>query len=294
MRKIVLVILVTVIQNVGIYAQSKGVFGSGIGNSFLDWTYEQNWGGNAYRWAGYLGFNAYRNNDDPKDHYYGVNPYTAKVVLEGSNYGFRWLYDMVGGSQNKNQTQLNELMRLTGKGFLGIGTDAPISSLDVNGTVGVSNGRNFRVVYGAGGHLKDTELSGLVHLPSLSGGNGWTALYAKQGSASKAGVFEGDVLVYGNVKAKEIKVTINEFPDFVFEKDYNLRSLSEVETFIQENQHLPDIPSEEKVKANGISVGEMNAKLLQKIEELTLYMIEVKKIIDKQQREIENLKANQK
>ena len=53
--------------------------------------------------------------------------------------------------------------------------------------------------------------------------------------------------------------------------------MEEVENFIKENNHLPDIPSEKEVLENGIQVGEMNAKLLQKIEELTLYMIEMNK-----------------
>jgi hypothetical protein len=67
--------------------------------------------------------------------------------------------------------------------------------------------------------------------------------------------------------------------DFVFDKSYKLRSLKEIETFIQKNHHLPEIPSAEEVKKNGVDLLEMDAKLLQKIEELTLYMIEMKKEI---------------
>jgi len=65
--------------------------------------------------------------------------------------------------------------------------------------------------------------------------------------------------------------------DFVFKSDYQLRSLKEVETFINENGHLPDIPSDEEVITNGVNVGEIQSKLLQKIEELTLYLIEMEK-----------------
>ncbi|WP_369012981.1 hypothetical protein [Flavobacterium anhuiense] len=65
--------------------------------------------------------------------------------------------------------------------------------------------------------------------------------------------------------------------DFVFKKEYNLRTLEEVEKHIVEKGHLENIPCEEEVLKNGINLGEMNAKLLQKIEELTLYMIEMKK-----------------
>lgn len=79
--------------------------------------------------------------------------------------------------------------------------------------------------------------------------------------------------VNGTIRAKEIKVEAN-WADFVFKEDYSLRNLTEVEEFIIENGHLPDIPTEKEVKAEGISLGEMNSKLLQKIEELTIYVIE--------------------
>jgi len=83
--------------------------------------------------------------------------------------------------------------------------------------------------------------------------------------------------VNGDIKAKEVNVTLEGWADFVFKPNYNLRPLSEVEQFIKTNNHLPEIPSEAEVKENGIGLGEMNAKLLQKVEELTLYLIELKK-----------------
>lgn len=83
--------------------------------------------------------------------------------------------------------------------------------------------------------------------------------------------------VEGKIGAHEIVVTTEGWSDFVFNKDYKLKDLEEVEKFIEENNHLPDIPSEKEVKENGVQVGEMNAKLLQKIEELTLYMIKMNK-----------------
>ena len=88
--------------------------------------------------------------------------------------------------------------------------------------------------------------------------------------------------VEGSVGAREIKVQApgTGWSDFVFEEDYNLRSLKEVENFISENNHLPDIPSETEVTESGINLGEMDAKLLQKIEELTLYLIEQNKKIE--------------
>nr|WP_319570994.1 hypothetical protein [uncultured Draconibacterium sp.] len=83
--------------------------------------------------------------------------------------------------------------------------------------------------------------------------------------------------VDGIIGTREIVVNTDIWSDFVFNNDYKLKSLAEVEKFIEENKHLPDIPSEKEVKENGVQVGEMNAKLLQKIEELTLYMIDMNK-----------------
>jgi hypothetical protein len=88
--------------------------------------------------------------------------------------------------------------------------------------------------------------------------------------------------VNGNIRAKEVKVETANWPDFVFSKDYALPTLQETEKHIKEKGHLPGIPSAQEVKANGIDLGDMNAKLLQKIEELTLHLIEMKKDNDKQ------------
>ena len=81
----------------------------------------------------------------------------------------------------------------------------------------------------------------------------------------------------GKVYAREVIVTLDPLPDYVFEKNYNLKPLSEIESYINKNKHLPGIPSAGEVKENGLSLGEMQAKLLEKIEEMTLYMIELKK-----------------
>jgi hypothetical protein len=178
-------------------------------------------------------------------------------------------------------------------GKVGLGISNPSATLDILGYNGDVNQRNFRVrhyMYLDDEYLKDTELSGIVHVPSLADGSGWTALYAKQGSASKAGVFDGDVLIYGSLKSKEVNVTLNEFPDFVFKEGYRLRPIIELEQYIIENNHLPDIPSENEVKEKGIDLGEFNSKLLQKIEELTLYIIEQEKRMNELREEVENLK----
>ena len=87
----------------------------------------------------------------------------------------------------------------------------------------------------------------------------------------------GTFRVDGTIYAKEIRVQTNVWSDFVFDSNYNLRPLSEVESFINKNKHLPEIPSANQVIEEGIDVAKMNALLLQKVEELTLYVIELNK-----------------
>jgi len=89
----------------------------------------------------------------------------------------------------------------------------------------------------------------------------------------------GNIRATGTIRANEVRVTALG-ADFVFEPDYDLRSLQEVEQFIKANKHLPEIPSAKEMEEEGIGLSEMNKLLLQKIEELTLYLIEQKKNID--------------
>ncbi|MCF2875157.1 MULTISPECIES: hypothetical protein [unclassified Tenacibaculum] len=100
--------------------------------------------------------------------------------------------------------------------------------------------------------------------------------------------------VDGRIAATEVKVaTYSNWPDFVFNKDYNLPTLEEVEKHIKEKGHLKNIPSAKEVKENdGIELGEMNRKLLQKIEELTLYTIQQQKELKEQKSKIEKSQSN--
>ena len=100
-----------------------------------------------------------------------------------------------------------------------------------------------------------------------------------------------ELAVNGEIIAKEVNVNLNgPWPDYVFENDYNLKSIEEVEAYIKSNKHLPEVPSAEEVCKEGIFLGDMNAKLLKKIEELTLYVIEQNKQIKTLQVEVEELK----
>ncbi len=93
----------------------------------------------------------------------------------------------------------------------------------------------------------------------------------------------------GTLAANQITVTTNgQTADFVFEEDYELRDLQEVETFIKTNKHLPEIPSAAAMEADGVNLAEMNKLLLQKIEELTLYAIEQKAEAERQKAEVKS------
>jgi hypothetical protein len=93
--------------------------------------------------------------------------------------------------------------------------------------------------------------------------------------------------VKGKIHTQEVRVDMSGplVPDYVFAEDYKLKSLQEVEDYIKENKHLPEIPSAQEIEKNGLMLAEMNMNLLKKMEEMTLYMIEMKK---------ENVNQNEK
>ena len=84
----------------------------------------------------------------------------------------------------------------------------------------------------------------------------------------------------GALKVKSLRVTLTDWSDYVFDPAYRLMPLDEVERHVRENRHLPGIPSAAEVEEQGIDVGEMNKLLLQKVEEMTLYIIGLQKQID--------------
>ena len=103
---------------------------------------------------------------------------------------------------------------------------------------------------------------------------------------------DGLLFVNGAIYAKKLKVEVPSsgvFADYVFDKDYKLTSLKELEKFINKNHHLPEIPTAAEVEKDGIDIADLDIKLLKKIEELTLYMIDMKEENDKQNLKIENL-----
>ena len=192
----------------------------------------------------------------------------------------------------------SERMRITEHGNVGIGTVSPNAMLDIKGnlsnrvldlrsvndklmlTVNTSSHFPYLEMYSSDGAtlINKINTNGVSYFNGGNVGIGTTATGTHK------------LAVDGTIGAREIVVETGEWSDFVFSKDYELKDLEEVEGFIEENNHLPDIPSEKEVLENGIQVGEMNAKLLQKIEELTLYMIDVNKRMNSLETENTELK----
>jgi len=101
---------------------------------------------------------------------------------------------------------------------------------------------------------------------------------------------QAKLAVNGTVLAKEVKVKNDiSVPDYVFEPDYDLPALDEIEAYIKEHKHLPEIPSAKDIEMEGLNLAEMNLLLLKKVEELTLHLIQQEKKIGSQDRKIERL-----
>ncbi len=170
---------------------------------------------------------------------------------------------------------------VTARAFDNSGDSTTSSAVSVT----VSNAPSYLKNWNLTGSNINNSNSGIVSIGSFP--TAWTAI-------DTSGI---KLTVKGAIFAKKLTVTQVLWPDYVFDRDYKLRSLKDVESFINTNNHLPDVPSEREVKANGVNVGENQAVLLRKIEELTLYLIKQHKeqeiqlaAIKKMQQEINTLK----
>jgi hypothetical protein len=111
---------------------------------------------------------------------------------------------------------------------------------------------------------------------ATSTGNGGTSMFINSSGNVGIGTTNPQykLSVNGTIQAKEVIVNTG-WADYVFQADYRVRPLTELAAFIKANHHLPDIPSETEIKDKGVSLGDMQTKLLAKIEELTLQMIQL-------------------
>ncbi|MDH6252222.1 hypothetical protein M2347_001949 [Chryseobacterium sp. H1D6B] len=170
-------------------------------------------------------------------------------------------------------------------GNVGIGTQVPQAKLEVKGDFRAGAGNNYLFYNGAadiilryldrgqGGRAIVHDTGNILALNYQNDFTGGTKI------GSSFFVNDTNASLQGKFEAKEIKVTLTPTADFVFEENYTLPKLDEVEKHIKEKKHLPEIASAKEMKKEGVNIGEFQIKLLQKIEELTLYMIEQNKQI---------------
>lgn len=251
-----------------------------------------------------------------------------KIEMNSINSNYERLgFFSVNGGQSAEQ----ELFSINKTGNLGIGIPLPASKLHIAGdefiTIGnyeASNGvkgiqfTGFRDVlpnyfgasieaapewlccgsYPAGGYagIKNIALNFNVHQDAGMADGKMTAMSIRSNGYVGIGTIapEERLTVNGKIKANEIRVNGNGAPDYVFDEDYKIATLAEIEIYIKANKHLPEVPSANDFESEGMAVGEMNKLLLKKIEELTLHIIEMNKRVEKLETENQKLKKNEK
>ena len=125
---------------------------------------------------------------------------------------------------------------------------------------------------------------------NVNGDGTWAKILHDQGNQK----VNGNLTVDGQFYSERVKVQVINGPDYVFEPDYDRKSIDEVKSYIEANKHLPNIPSAKEMAANGVELAEFNMKLLEKIEELTLYLIEQNEETKTLKAEVKSLKQKVK
>lgn len=197
--------------------------------------------------------------------------------------GLNRLFQIGNGTSNASRGNALTVLQ---SGYVAIGHTNPEQILDVADRIRLRSGPQ-----GAAGlwlnNTVNTDVAGFVgtyadNYIGLYGQGGATWGLLMNTTNGNVGIGTNNptykLAVNGTIRSKEVRVESG-WADFVFENDYKLPPLDEVESFIVKNKHLPGIPSAKNVAENGLAVGEMQAKMMQKIEELTLYLIEANKKI---------------
>lgn len=212
-----------------------------------------------------------------------------------------------GWSKTANNWMGAALFINSDNGNVGIGTTNPTSRLHIDGAtttnvISLAEGSTYLGSLGRGATVTGawSQYPGILALTyqgrdfAIGGwgktANNWmgAALFINSDSGNVGiGTTAPDakLTVLGNIHSREVKVSVDAGADFVFKEEYKLRPLEDVAAFIRSENHLPDIASAEEMKKNGMELGQMNVKLLQKIEELTLYMIDMKKQLENVEKE---------
>ncbi|WP_271765421.1 tail fiber protein [Aquimarina algiphila] len=219
---------------------------------------------------------------------------TALLGYTDSNWTGTLFWNKIGDVRIRS---IDSEFHFDRNGNFGIGTAYPDKNLSIWSAessylnLKTNNGHEFLIGADINGGIISTMSN---HDLSIRAGSNSTKMIVKANGNIGIGTTNPDMklTVKGNIHAEEVKIDLNvPAPDYVFKSDYNLRSIEEVETFIKENSHLPEIPSAKEFEQNGVMQAQMDMNLLKKIEELTLYTIQQEKQLDKQSDEIEELKS---
>ncbi len=178
-------------------------------------------------------------------------------------------------------------LTLTPTGNIGIGDTAANYRLNVDGNARTSGNLHIGGALTMGGNASTQNLT-VGHTLNSSVANITSLTVPSYLHITGTAVFDNDVSIgdgfycddEGNLKVRKLEVTTLNWPDYVFIEGHSVMSLPETEQYIKRHGHLPDIPSAAEAEQNGVDLGEMNRLLLQKVEELTLYAIDLQKQID--------------
>lgn len=181
-------------------------------------------------------------------------------------------------NQNLALGKFTSVGQTGGSAIVSLTYNSTTANLEVNSTY---SGNGFR--YGTYG---DFNIENEITTPDFGSIN-----FITNKKVQMAIMPNGNTSLQGKFEAKEVKVTLTPTADFVFDENYDLPELEEVEKHIKEKKHLPEIASAKVMEKEGVNVGEFQIKLLQKIEELTLYSIEQNKQIKQLKNENEALKT---
>jgi hypothetical protein len=226
--------------------------------------------------------------------------------VTGSDQNGTLIAGSMGGNAYLGSDALTNAISITPNGWVGIGTVSSGYTLDVNGSAKVSlidinsgNADGGRLIWRGGVNGTDEYRARIApegFLGFFPGeGKPTTLTLTPNGNVGIGTQYPGSfkLAVEGRIAAREVQVTLqNPFPDYVFDSKYKLRSLYNLENYINQNKHLPGIPSAAEVeKKGGIELGQLNTKLLEKVEELTLYIIEINKKVERLEKENQALKG---
>ncbi len=183
-------------------------------------------------------------------------------------------------------------------GLVDVGTTLSVTGLSTlyGGMSFIAAGsRHLEVTYPVGGNINDPFIFNTSNsILFTTDANSVKSLFLNPdgnvsiGTTTAANGYK--LTVAGSIICTELKVQLQPFPDYVFAKDYNLKSIEEVEQHINTYNRLPGMPSACEVEEGGMSVGEMTGKVVEKVEENTLYIIQLKKEIDALKAELNALK----